>query len=100
MRVGLVTPGFSASARDWCIPAQLDLVRALAAGDDVRVFAVRYPHERRTYDVYGAEVRAFGGAQRRGLHRPLLWARALAGPLSAHRPRPLAGPPAPSAPDP
>jgi glycosyltransferase involved in cell wall biosynthesis len=89
MRVGLVTPGFSASARDWCIPAQLDLVRALAAGDDVRVFALRYPHERRTYEVYGAEVEAFGAAQRRGPHRPLLWARALAGILGAHRRRPF-----------
>jgi glycosyltransferase involved in cell wall biosynthesis len=89
MRVGLVTPGFSASARDWCIPAQLDLVRALAATDDVRVFALRYPHERRTYDVCGAEVHAFGGGQRRGLQRPLLWGRALRSLLLAHRRRPF-----------
>jgi glycosyltransferase involved in cell wall biosynthesis len=89
MRVAIVTPGFSASEEDWCIPAQLDLVRALAREDDVRVFALRYPHERRTYRVHGAEVHAFAAAQRRGLHRPLLWTRALAALVGEHRRRPF-----------
>jgi glycosyltransferase involved in cell wall biosynthesis len=89
MEVGLITPGFSASEADWCIPAQLDLVRALARDHDVRVFALRYPHERRTYRVYGAEVHAFGAAQRGGLHRPLAWARAIVRLLREHRRRPF-----------
>ena len=44
MRVGLVVPGFSAHADDWCIPALRHLARALATQDDVRVIAVRYPY--------------------------------------------------------
>ena len=31
MKIGLVVPGFSANEQDWCIPALLDYVRALAA---------------------------------------------------------------------
>jgi glycosyltransferase involved in cell wall biosynthesis len=89
MRVGLLTPGFSASEADWCIPAQLDLVRALARDHDVRIFALRYPHERHRYRVYGAEVHAFGAAQRGGLHRALAWARAIVGLLREHRRRPF-----------
>ncbi len=77
MRVGLITPGFSASEEDWCIPALLDLVRELAAQDDVTVFSLRYPHTRERYGVYGAAVHPFGGAQRRGLARLPLLMRAL-----------------------
>ncbi len=77
MRVGLITPGFSASEDDWCIPALLDLVRKLAAENDVTVFSLRYPHRRERYGVYGAEVQPFGGAQCRGLARLPLLVRAL-----------------------
>ena len=37
LRVGLVTPGFSASEADWCIPAQLDLLGDLVDRDAHRV---------------------------------------------------------------
>ncbi len=87
LRVGLLTPGFSASEADWCIPAQLDLVRALGERDDLRVFALRYPHARARYDVHGAQVQAFGAAQRRGLGRALMWARVLWALRRAHRER-------------
>lgn len=79
MRLALLTPGFSASEDDPCIPALLDLVRALAADDDVTVFTLRYPHTRRPYGVHGARVIPFGGAQVRGPRRLPLYARALAG---------------------
>ncbi len=77
MRIGILTPGFSASERDWCIPVLLDLVRALAAGDEVTVFALRYPHHRTPYGVHGARVIPLGGAATRGVQRIALFARAL-----------------------
>src|SRR3977135_507588 len=66
MRVGLVVPGFSADAEDWCIPALRHLARALARTDDVRVVAVRYPYQPARYSVAGASVIAVGGAEARG----------------------------------
>lgn len=77
LRLALVTPGFSASEDDWCIPALLDLVRVLAADADVTVFALRYPHHRRPYEVFGARVIPLGGAEVRGLGRLPLYLRAL-----------------------
>lgn len=78
MRIALLTPGFSADERDWCIPALLDLVRELAREHDVQVFTLRYPHRRDRYQVHGATVHALGGATAGGLHRLPLLARALA----------------------
>ncbi len=66
MRIGLITPGFSASEQDWCIPALLDLVRCLARDHDTTVFALRYPHTRAPYEVFGAKVIPLGAAERRG----------------------------------
>lgn len=87
MRLALVTPGFSASEDDPCIPVLLDLVRELAAEDDVTVFTLRYPHHRDPYDVHGARVIPLGGAQVRGLRRLPLYARALAAILRRSRER-------------
>ena len=78
MRIGLITPGFSASEEDWCVPALLDLVRVLAEHDEVTVFALRYPHRQNRYAVYGAEVWPTGGAQRAGLARLPILLRTLA----------------------
>ncbi|MEM7352263.1 MAG: glycosyltransferase [Acidobacteriota bacterium] len=73
MRIGLITPGFSASEEDWCIPALLDLVRTLAEHDEVTVFSLRYPHHQQAYRVHGASVVPTGGAERGGLARvPIL----------------------------
>lgn len=77
LRVGLVTPGFSASESDWCIPALLDLVRALAREHDVRVLSLRYPFTCAPYAVHGARVQPLGAAAARGPGRFLMWARAL-----------------------
>ena len=88
-RIGILTPGFSASEQDWCVPALLDLVRTLAREDDVRVFALRYPHSREPYTVCGARVLPFGAEQRRGLHRLPLYARALSALAEEARSRPF-----------
>lgn len=77
--IGLVTPGFSAGEDDWCIPALRDLVRILARDHRVTVYTLRYPHRREDYGVFGATVRAFGGATAGGLQRvPLLAQAAMA----------------------
>jgi glycosyltransferase involved in cell wall biosynthesis len=89
MRVGLIVPGFSASERDWCIPALLDLVRELARDNQVDVFALRYPHRRGAYSVHGATVHALGGATTAGPRRILLLTRALATIVDQHRREPL-----------
>lgn len=73
MKLALITPGFSASDDDWCIPVLLNLVRGLAQRHEVHVFTLRYPHEARRYTVAGATVHALGGATVGGLRRfPLL----------------------------
>jgi glycosyltransferase involved in cell wall biosynthesis len=88
-RIGILTPGFSASESDWCIPAVLDLVRTLAREDDVRVFPLRYPHTRAPYSVFGARVTPLGAAQRRGLWRVPLYVRALSALSGEARRRPF-----------
>jgi hypothetical protein len=77
MRIALVTPGFSATENDWCIPVLLNLVRELARHHEVHVFTLRYPHHRLTYRVGGATVHAFGGAEIGGFGRLRLLGRAL-----------------------
>ncbi len=77
LRLGLVTPGFSASESDWCIPALLDLVRGLAREHDVRVLSLRYPFSRRPYSVHGAAVQPLGAGPARGPGRFVMWTRAL-----------------------
>jgi len=89
MRIGLVVPGFSAHAEDWCIPALRHLARALSSTDVVRVIAVRYPYRPGRYSIEGAEVIAVGGAERRGMAALDVW-RTTLGLLGAeHRRRPF-----------
>lgn len=76
MRIGIVTPGISASEDDWCIPALWDLVRALAREDEVTVFTLRYPHTRVPYRLHGAQVIPFGAAASRTVGRLAMWSRA------------------------
>ncbi len=78
LHIGLVTPGFSAAEDDWCIPALLNLVHRLAEAHDVSVYTLRYPHHSAAYNVFGARVRALGGADKAGLHRVPLLATAIA----------------------
>jgi glycosyltransferase involved in cell wall biosynthesis len=77
MRIGLVTPGFSADHADWCIPALRHLARQLATQDDVRIITVRYPYAAARYAIDGADVLALGGARSRGAATLRLWRHAL-----------------------
>lgn len=89
-RLGLLVPGFSSSEEDWCIPALLDLVRALASTDDVRVFALRYPRRTDRYRLAGAEVIPCGGDG--GVvvvDRVLRYRRAVRTIVAEHRARPF-----------
>jgi glycosyltransferase involved in cell wall biosynthesis len=89
VNVGLVVPGFSADARDWCIPALRHLARTLAAGDNVRVIALRYPYAAGRYGVDGAEVIALGGALSHRAATFALWRHALEVLREEHTRRPF-----------
>jgi glycosyltransferase involved in cell wall biosynthesis len=89
MRIGLVVPGFSAHAGDWCIPALRHLARALSSTDEVRVVAVRYPYRSDRYSVEGAEVIAVGGADCRGPLVLDVWRITLGLLRAEHRRRPF-----------
>jgi glycosyltransferase involved in cell wall biosynthesis len=88
-KIGWIVPGFSASEADWCIPALLDTARALAAAHDLHIYALRYPHDRRRYTVYGARVTALGGGTTARLGRAALIGRALAAITAEHRRAPF-----------
>jgi glycosyltransferase involved in cell wall biosynthesis len=85
MRIGLVVPGFSADAADWCIPALRNMVRQLALEDQVCVVALRYPPRAGRYRLFGAEIIALGGQARRGLGKLGLWRGALGVLAAEHR---------------
>ena len=89
MRIGLVVPGFSANAADWCIPALRHLARQLAGDDDVRVVALRYPYRAGRYRIEGADVLALGGAARRGVGVLEVWRRAVSALAAEHRRQPF-----------
>jgi glycosyltransferase involved in cell wall biosynthesis len=89
MRVGLIVPGFSADAADWCIPALRHLVQRLSRTDVVEVVALRYPYRAARYELFGARVTALGGGQRRGLGSLQLWATALRTLAAEHHRRPF-----------
>jgi glycosyltransferase involved in cell wall biosynthesis len=89
LHVAIVVPGFSASDRDWCIPALLTLVRRLAAAIDLEIFTLRYPAPARSYDVASARVHALGGGDARGLAKATLLGRAVGRVIAAHRRRPF-----------
>ncbi len=89
LRIGMILPGFSADASDWCIPVQLDLARRLSDEADVIVFPLRYPHHRRPYAVGDIQVRPQGGALTAGPARLSLLRRAVAAVVAEHRQRPF-----------
>lgn len=89
MRIGVIVPGFSADEGDWCIPALRTLVAELARHDDVRVVTLRYPHQRRRYRLFGAEVLALGGATVRGAGSAWLWQATLRELAALHRRAPF-----------
>lgn len=89
MNVGILLPGFSSDENDWAIPVQLNLVREMVQQDDVRVLALRYPHRRDCYSIYGATVYSLGVGQVRGFGRLQLWIDALLTLRRLHREKPF-----------
>jgi glycosyltransferase involved in cell wall biosynthesis len=89
MKVALLVPGFSADAGDWCIPALRHLVARLSRYAEVHVFALRYPHNRSQYELFGASVTALGGGNGGGGRSALLWKRTAKAMLSEHRRSPF-----------
>lgn len=73
LRIAWIVPGFSSNESDWCIPALLDLARAMAPRCDLTIVAMRYPYRRATYAVGGARVISIGGAHRGPLYTPGIW---------------------------
>lgn len=88
-RLGLLLPSFSASEEDWSLPFALDLVRLLAAADDVRVFALRQPPRRDRYRVFGAEVITFGDDGGNAISRVRRYRRVVRTIAEEHRSRPF-----------
>ena len=68
-----IVPGFSSSEQDWCIPALLDLARAMAGRCRLTIVSMRYPYRCGVYCVGGATVRSIGGAHRGPWHTPGIW---------------------------
>jgi glycosyltransferase involved in cell wall biosynthesis len=85
MKVGLIVPGFSSDADDWCIPVLVDVVRELSRRAEVHVFALRYPDRQDGYGLHGAQVHTLGGGETRGAARTRLLAAACARVMAEHR---------------
>lgn len=88
-RLGILIPGFSSSEDDWCLPFASNLVRELARGDDVRVFALRHPPLRARYRVHGAEVITFGDDDGTPWGRLRRWRRTVRTIREEHAKRPF-----------
>ena len=73
MKVVWIVPGFSRNEDDWCIPALLDLARALAQYCDLHIVTLRYPERRGTYAIGRAMVHSLGGGHRGPLFTPSIW---------------------------
>jgi glycosyltransferase involved in cell wall biosynthesis len=89
MRIGILLPGFSRDADDWAIPVQQNLAHELASTDDVRIIALRYPHQRTPYTLGGAAVYPLGAGQGRGVGRLRLWWNTLRLIRRLHRQQPF-----------
>ncbi len=89
MKLCLITPGFSASENDWCIPALHHLVRRLTTDHEVTVLALRHPPIHREYRFFGARVVPFATGTRTGAWRAALLVRALAAVGREHRRSPF-----------
>lgn len=85
MKIAFVVPGFSADENDWCIPAHTDIVKALARGHEVHVFALRYPHRVDRYPIGNATVHSFNGVGSRGGGSVQLWRSVLASIKREHK---------------
>lgn len=80
-RLLFIVPGFPADERDSsCLPAVQTYVRAaarLVAACEIRVLALHYPFEPRSYLWHGIEIISMGAANRGGWRRLNVWRRAI-----------------------
>lgn len=88
MRIAIITPGFSAHAEDWAIPALLNLARGFAKEIEVHIFSQRYP-VRGTYRFEGLTHHAAGGGQRFGLASARIWLQTSRAIIAQHRRTPF-----------
>ncbi|MCL4295341.1 MAG: glycosyltransferase family 4 protein [Anaerolineae bacterium] len=88
MRVAIITPGFSAHASDWAIPALLNLACALAQKHEVHVFSQRYPAGG-TYRFSGLVHHAVGGGQEFGPASARIWLQTTQAIIHQHRQTPF-----------
>lgn len=75
----ILTPGFPANEADsTCVPPQQIFVNALKENYpqlNIVVLSFRYPYQKGYYRWKGGEVISFGGKNKRGFSRLLLWAQ-------------------------
>jgi len=89
MHIGIITPGFSASEADWCIPALLDFIHHPPRNITFSIITLRYPHHTTPYSVYGADVTPLGFAKRAGLWRYMLYRKAIQTLKAIHEQKPF-----------
>ena len=88
MRIALITPGFSADATDWAIPALQTLALALAQEHDLHIFSLRYP-DIGHYQWGNFTHHATGGQQRRGFASIGIWRQTVKAIIQQHRQTPF-----------
>ncbi|HXW00409.1 MAG TPA: glycosyltransferase family 4 protein, partial [Anaerolineae bacterium] len=88
MRIALITPGFSAHASDWAIPALLNLARSLAQTHELHIFSQRYP-TRGLYQFDGLIHHASGGGQNFGLSSASIWLQTTRAVIRQHKQTPF-----------
>jgi glycosyltransferase involved in cell wall biosynthesis len=88
MRIAFITPGFSAHANDWAIPALLNLARTLAQNHEIHVFSQRYPAQG-LYQFDGLTHHAVGGGQKFGLTSARIWWQTTQAIIRQHRQTPF-----------
>ncbi len=75
----ILVPGFPAGEEDCtCLPAQQRFIKSLSRNYPslrLLILAFQYPFEKKDYRWHKHRVIAFGGRNRGGLHRRLLWRR-------------------------
>ncbi len=88
MRIALITPGFSAQANDWAIPALQNLACGLALHHEIHIFSQRYPAQG-VYHFGGLTHHALGGGQNFGLTSAKIWLQSAQAVARQHRQTPF-----------
>lgn len=88
MRIAVITPGFSAHANDWAIPALQNLACGLALHHEIHIFSQRYPVQG-VYHFGGLTHHALGGGQNFGLTSAKIWLQSAQAVARQHRQTPF-----------